>query len=165
MREKIFQQEIRESVLALFPQAFYLKIPDTIGTKANHPFDCLFSFPTPVVIDHPSLARRFGCYYFALELKQVRKGDTLPTSKVPKHQVEGLYRASQAGWNSYIVINYREDGENISYFIPINTWISYYQHAKSVAQFILSQDPTVVIIKREKIDGKTHWNLKKLFTQ
>jgi len=163
MRERIFQQEIRDSVLTLWPSAFYHKLTDTPifkGSKIRFshpkPFDCFF------VIE--------GVFY-ALELKQFRENAPIPFTIVKPHQIEGLLGAERGGGAAYILINYRitseKNGKAINQTIAIKPelWKKVKETAKSLSasslrfkqikQWMFSS----VEIERITIRSKRVWNL------
>lgn len=97
MREAIFRSELVKSIRSLYPGVHCQVIPDspfTGGTSFQHkkPYD-VFALQ--------------GGNFHAMELKQQRKGLSLPLSRVEEHQQFYLQQVEHAGGFGWVVVNYR----------------------------------------------------------
>lgn len=116
MTEANFQQEIKESINWLWPEAFYHKLTDTPIFKGSQirmahpkPFDCFF------------IESGIG---YALELKQHKLKAPFPFNKVKPHQIEGLLGWKMSGGRAYLLINIRlpERLANQVFAFEISQW-------------------------------------------
>lgn len=72
-------------------------------------------------------------HLFAVELKTTNKKSlSLAESVVKAHQIENLEKASKfEGVKAGLLVNFREQPENLTYFIPIDKLTEYMEYAKT----------------------------------
>lgn len=145
--ETVFQNELRDSFRYLYPNGFWLKIPDGIAVGETRfipekPFDII------AIVSGLTMA---------LELKAHKKHTAWPVSSLRPSQIEGLRASKLAGAVSYVVIlvRYKEQFRKINFaaFIDIDNL----PDTKSITVADLRKYPHIV---RQKVDGKTIWDLR-----
>ncbi len=104
--------------------------------------------------------------FYAIECK-VCRGQSISLSCVSQHQIEGLYEVEHIGpvGNGYIVFfldDYSIKKQAI--VIPVFNWTKikkWHKNEKSIKIDLLLSDygDMFNLMKREKINGKTHWNI------
>jgi penicillin-binding protein-related factor A (putative recombinase) len=95
MNEKIFQQEIRNSIKFFYPGCHYQKIPDPykkFEDISRRPYDAF-------CLDNNN--------FFAFEYKQMKNPESFPFKNVQDHQVYNLANVMANLNPAYILINYR----------------------------------------------------------
>ena len=129
MNERIFLNEVKESVNALWPLAFYHKISDSPIFKGSK---MRFTLPKP-----------FDCFFLlngvlhAVEAKQVRENESIKLTLVEPHQISGLFSVINNGGTGHILLNYRvvndTEKSNKTVLICPEMWKKIQDIAKSVS--------------------------------
>ena len=151
MRESVFASEMKQSLLYHYPDALYVKIPDSIGQRFGTPkfFDAFFYV---------------NGQFFALEYKQHKSHRAFPLSKIRPIQEEYLQKAKNNQGAAYFVFNirYKKPGNrvDIAIFIDIESWNMLKQglcSRKSIPLDILMNNG--ITISYERIDGRKIWKI------
>jgi len=156
MKESIFAGEMKKSLLHHYPEALYIKIPDSIGQRFGTEkfFDALFYI---------------NGRFFALEYKQHKSHRAFPLSKIRPIQEEYLQKTKNNQGAAYFVFNirYKEAKRiDIAIFIDIDRWNILKQELgskKSIPLDILMN--AGITISYERIDGKKIWQVNQIIQE
>ena len=132
MREREFQGEITRSIKAMFPDAYYYKIPDMQPPRK----ECLQCKKVKVV-PRP-IKRPFDCelYHngalYAFELKLVTRPAPFAVKRVAEHQIENLKRVKNNGGHGSLIIGLRFEGIIKAYIIDVDDWVNLVSEYRAV---------------------------------
>ena len=161
--EAKFQYELKKAFEYFYKCMFWLKIPDMPLGKEDRellpehmrfmpgaPFDCV------AVI---------GGVPFAFEFK-VTDNDKILLSRLSEKQEGNLWKFKHAGGASFIVVRVNGANGNLCSFVSIEEWtrvkVSLLKHnIKSIYPLDFLEGVTV----RDKIMGKTHWDVFKVINK
>lgn len=112
MKESVFAGEMKKSLLYHYPDALYIKIPDSIGQRFGTKkfFDALFYI---------------NAQFYAFEYKQHKSHRAFPLSKIRPIQEEYLQKTKDNQGSAYFVFNirYKEAKRiDIAIFVDIDRW-------------------------------------------
>jgi len=150
MKESVFAGEMKQSLLHYYPDAMYIKIPDSFGQRFGTEkfFDAFF------YIDGR---------FFAFEYKQHKSHRAFPLSKIRPIQEEYLQKAKNNRGVAYFVFNirYKESKRvDVAIFIDIDTWSILKQELgsrKSIPLDVLMDNG--ITISYERIEGRKIWQV------
>jgi len=169
MNEAVFAGEIKRSLLHIWPNGFYMKIPDSFGNAPGDGSNTRFT--PPKYLDAIFFVNQ---QFFGFEYKQHRSSGAFPFSKVRPIQEEALSTIFNNGGHAYFVINIRytkESRVNVAVFVPIVEWLALkeqFSYRKSIPLNALYDPLSATIGERspfpalstERIDGKTIWPME-----
>ena len=153
MRESVFAYEMKHSFEHFFPDAMYIKIPDSIGSRFN----------TPKYVDAIFFSDGQFCTF---EYKQHKSHRAFPLSKIRPIQEEYLQKAKNNHGSAYFVFNIRYKKTkriDIAIFIDIDRWNILKQELgsrKSIPLDILRNNG--ITISYERIDGRKIWQIDQI---
>jgi len=153
MHESDFAREIKQSINYLFPDAMYIKIPDSIGSRFN-------------TLKYIDAILFFNKKLYSFEYKQHKSHRAFPLSKIRPIQEEYLQKTKNNQGAAYFVFNvrYKEAKRvDIAIFIDIDRWNILKQELgsrKSIPLDILVN--AGITISYECIDGKKIWQVDRV---
>ena len=157
MKEAIFQNEIRQSFLHLFPDCFFNKLKDdAIFKESKTRFSPKKPFDMFVVYEGIPIA---------MELKQVKSPVPFAISYISEHQIANLKRFEKAGGISYILINYRYSNYNVAFATTVQTLQAIAEELDRVSvplEILENEEGNIKKIVRENVEGEMVWNLRPL---
>jgi len=153
MKESIFAGEMKKSLSYHYPEALYIKIPDSFGQRFGTEkfFDAFFYI---------------NGQFFAFEYKQHKSHRAFPLSKIRPIQEEYLQKAKNNQGAAYFVFNirYKKSARvDIAIFVDIDQWNILKQELgsrKSIPLDILKNNGT--IISYERIDRRKIWYIDRI---
>lgn len=154
MNEKYFQQEIRNSVVSLYSDAFFHKFTDVVGIRFVHrkPFDC-------IIFKDGQLT--------ALELKQIKTGGRFSFLRIAEHQIENLVKIEKCGGKSFIVINYRflhDDGYKVNkvFAIRISKIVNFIETGIKSLKYQQVVENSTELDRMTFLDKTYGWDIRKI---
>lgn len=147
--ESQFQSELKKSFNHLYPDGFWLKIPDGIAVKDNLRF--IPPKPCDVVVGIEGRS-------YAIELKAHKSHQSWSTTNLRPSQRKGLADAARAGWVSGVLILVRYEQQNIR--TKFAAWMPHDKIPTGGSITVKALREYYQTIPRRSVNGRMVWDIR-----